>query len=106
MKKDLQYFQQGCEGALFISKNTHFRPKLPPPYPSVFSDLVNICITLKINPTRRNKRSNILTQMFQDTLIGKVIQQEMWSFRDFYSQKKAVENGKLWKSDLSLNWEL
>ena len=28
-KKDLRYFQQVCEGAPFISKNAHFRPKLP-----------------------------------------------------------------------------
>ena len=55
---------------------------------------MNICATLKINPTRRKKgrkRSNILAKIFQDTLIRRVIQQEIWSFRDFYSQKKTVE---------------
>ena len=32
-KRVLQYFQRLFEDTLFVSKNTRFRPKLPPPYP-------------------------------------------------------------------------
>ena len=37
-------------------------------------------------------------------LIRSVIQLEIWSFRDFYSHKKAIGNERLCNNELSFNW--
>ena len=86
-KKVLQYFQRLCEDTVFVSKNAQFRPKLPPPYPTiVFKSISGLAPTyLSTLFTRNSTRETVNLRNRETDLLAPRMKtsngQKAFSFR-------------------------